>query len=108
MNIVGKQRELLKKFKESDEFFSRVGLSQSNIYFKIQKHKFTALNKSTRTSSYFNSNFKLIKCVRQMQRYFVKKSKNICFIIFHSFSDNFVCSGGFYTWRIISSVETFI
>ena len=35
MNTVGKQVEFLKKFKESDEFFCRVGHSQSNIYFKI-------------------------------------------------------------------------
>ena len=27
VNIVGKQEELLKKFKENDEFLSRVGLS---------------------------------------------------------------------------------
>ena len=35
MNTVGKQVEFLEKFKESDEFFCRVGHSQSNIYFKI-------------------------------------------------------------------------
>ena len=36
INIVDKQGEVLKKFKESDEFFSRVGLSRYNIYFKIR------------------------------------------------------------------------
>ena len=35
VNVVGKQGELLKRFKDSDEFSSRVGLSRSNIYFKI-------------------------------------------------------------------------
>ena len=35
INIVGKQVELLKRFKEEDEFFYCVGLSRSNIYFKI-------------------------------------------------------------------------
>ena len=40
VNILGKQGDLLKKFKESEEFFSGVGLSQSNIYFKIRLHKF--------------------------------------------------------------------
>ena len=38
--IVGKQRELLKKFTESDEFFSRVDFSWCNIYFKISLHKY--------------------------------------------------------------------
>ena len=59
INIVGKQGELLKKFKDSDKFFDRVGLSQSNIYFKIGLYKFLRkfpiLKKSTLTSSYFKS-----------------------------------------------------
>ena len=33
INIVGKQGVLLKRFKEEDEFFDRVGLTRSNIYF---------------------------------------------------------------------------
>ena len=40
INIVGKQGEFLKRFKEEDEFFNCVGLSQSNIYFKIRLFKF--------------------------------------------------------------------
>ena len=48
------------------------------------------------------------KCVRQMQTYLVRKSKNVCFIIFHPFLDNFVQSREFYSWRILSSLETFI
>ena len=67
MNTVGKQVEFLKKFKESDEFFCRVGHSQSNIYFKINLHyflcKFPILKKSTLTSSYLKSSFKLIRKV---------------------------------------------
>ena len=39
-NIVEKQGELIKRFKDSDEFFDGVGLSQSNIYFKIRLYKF--------------------------------------------------------------------
>ena len=31
INIVGKQGELLKRFKQEDEFFNCVGLHQSNI-----------------------------------------------------------------------------
>ena len=57
VNIAEKQGDLLKKFKESEEFFSGVGLSQSNIYFKIRLHKFLykfpKLKKSTLTCSYF-------------------------------------------------------
>ena len=36
INIVGKQGELLKKFKEDDNFFNCVRLSKSNTYFKIR------------------------------------------------------------------------
>ena len=67
INIVKKQGELLKKFKEEDDFFDCVGLSRSNIYFKIRLYKFLCklpvLKNSTLTSSYFQSNFKLIKKV---------------------------------------------
>ena len=35
INIVGKQGEILKRFKDEDEFFDHVGLSWSNIDFKI-------------------------------------------------------------------------
>ena len=35
INFLGKQGELLKRFRDEDKFFDRVGLSQSNIYFKI-------------------------------------------------------------------------
>ena len=67
INIVAKQDELLKRFKDSDEFFDGVGLSRSNIYFKIRLYKFLckfpALRNSTLTSSYFKNNFKIIKKV---------------------------------------------
>ena len=108
----GKQGKLLKKFKQSNEFFSCVQFSQSNIYFKICLYKFlckfSRLKKSTLTLSYFKSNFQLIKkgkCVRQMQTYLVR---NICFIIFGHCLDNFVQSGEFYPWIILSSLDNFI
>ena len=67
INIVGKQGELLKRFKDSDEFFDGLGLSRSIIYFKISLHKFLCkfpvLKNSTLTSSCFKSNFKMIKKV---------------------------------------------
>ena len=66
-NIVGKQEELLKRFKDSDKFFSRVGLNRSNIYLKVRLHKFLCkfpiLTKTTVTSSKFKNNFKLTKKV---------------------------------------------
>ena len=40
VNIVGKQGELLKIFRDAEEFFDHVGLSRSNIYFKISLYKF--------------------------------------------------------------------
>ena len=65
INILGKQVEFLKTFRERDEVFSRVGLSRSSIYFKIRLHKFLCkfpvLKQSTLTSSYCKSNFKSIK-----------------------------------------------
>ena len=65
INIVGQQGELLKTFKEEDEIFNCVGLSRSNIYFKMRLFKFLCkfpvLKNSTLTSSYFKSNMKLIK-----------------------------------------------
>ena len=67
INIVGKQGELLKRFKDSDEFFDGVGLSRSNIYFKITLYKFLckfpAPRYLTLTSSYFKNIFKMIKKV---------------------------------------------
>ena len=65
INIVGKQGELLKR--DNEKFFGRVGLSRSNIFFKIDLYeflcKFPVLKNLTLTSSYFKSNFKLIKKV---------------------------------------------
>ena len=67
IHIIGKQEELLKKFKDSNEYFVGVGLNRSNIYFKISLYKFLCkfplLKNSTLTSSYFNGNFKSIKNV---------------------------------------------
>ena len=67
INIAGKQGELLKRFMDNEEFFDRVGLSRSNIYYKIGLYKFLCkfpvLKNSAFTSSYFKSNFKLIRKV---------------------------------------------
>ena len=67
LNIVWKQRELLKRFKDYDKFFDSVGLNRSSIYFKTSLYKFLCkfpvLKNSTLSSSYFESNFKLIKKV---------------------------------------------
>ena len=43
-----------------------------------------------------------------MQTYQVRKSKNICFIIFHPVLDNLVQSVEFYPWRVLSSLKNFI
>ena len=67
INFLGKQGELLKRFRYEDKFFDRVGLSQSNIYFKISLYKFLRkfllMQNSTLASSYFKTNFKVIKKV---------------------------------------------
>ena len=65
INIVGKQGELLKRFKDSEEFFGCVDLSRSITYFKISLYKFLCqfpvLKNSTHISCYFKNNFQLIK-----------------------------------------------
>ena len=67
INIVGKQGKLLKRFKEEDEFFNKVGLSRSNIYFKMRLFKFLCkfpvMKNSTLTPNHFKSNMKIIKQV---------------------------------------------
>ena len=67
IKIIRNQEELLKKFKQSDELFSWVGLYRSKMYFKICLYKFLCifpiLKKSTFTSSSFKNNFKLTKKV---------------------------------------------
>ena len=69
ISIVAKQGELLKKFKDSDEFFDSVDQGRSNLYFKRRLYKFLckfpALRNSTLTPSYFKNNFKIIKKVCQ-------------------------------------------
>ena len=40
INIVGKQGKLLKRFRDAEECFDHVGLSRSNICFKISLYKF--------------------------------------------------------------------
>ena len=59
--MVRRQGEILKRFKE-DEFFDRVGLIFTLKYFKFL-YKFPLLKNSTLKSSYFKSNFKVIKKV---------------------------------------------
>ena len=67
ININGNQGDLLKRYKEEDKFFDCVGLSKSNIYFKMRLFKFLCifpvLKNSTLTPSYFKSNLKQTKKV---------------------------------------------
>ena len=59
VGYIGKQGELLKKFKD------HVGQSRSTIYFEISLYKFLKkyhlFKKSTQQSSYFKNNFKASK-----------------------------------------------
>ena len=119
INIVGKQGELLKRFKEEDESFDCVGLSWTNIYFKMWLFKsvckFPVLKNSTPTPNYFKSNLKQIKkCAKQTRTYLVNK------YLFHyllylfifvwiilSSLENFI-HRKFYSWKILSSADNFI
>lgn len=42
VGMMSRQRELLKKFKESEKFSNHVGLRKSNIYFKISMYRFSS------------------------------------------------------------------
>ena len=90
INIVGKHGEIVKRLIEEDEFFDCVGLARSNIYFKISLYKFlrkfSLLKNSTLTSSYFKSNFEVIKNVCKANvNIFGEESKNTCFTNFYIF-----------------------
>ena len=63
INVVGKQGELLKRFKDEEEFFECVGLCRSNIYLYKYLGKLPLLKNSTLTSSHFKNNSKVIKKV---------------------------------------------
>ena len=67
IGYISKQGELLKKFKDTWNFFDNVGLRKSTIYFKIFLYKFlkkySLLETSTLQSSYFKNNSKAIKVV---------------------------------------------
>ena len=105
INIVEKQGKLLRKFKEEDKFFDCVGLSRSNIYFKIRLHKllrkFPVLKNSTLTPSYFKKNFKIIKkvCKANIDIFGEKKWKIFVLLSFIFF---------ILVWIILSSLESFI
>ena len=64
---ISKQGQLLKKFKDTENFLDNVGEDISTIYFKFSLYKFLKkyllLKKPTLQSSYFKNNFKAIKVV---------------------------------------------
>ena len=78
IQYIGKQGELLKKFKNSEIFFDNIGQSRLTRYFKISLYKFLKkyplLKTSTLQSSYFKNNFKAIKvvCKRKSNFFFVQ------------------------------------
>ena len=62
-----KKGELLKKFKDTEDFVQNVGQNKSIIYFKISLcnflKKFPVLNTFTLSSHYANNSFKTMKSV---------------------------------------------
>ena len=57
---IGKQEELLKKFKKTENFFYSIGQSRSTIYFKISLNKFLKKYPLLETSNLHSSSFKII------------------------------------------------
>ena len=88
INIVGKQGELLKRFRDEDEFFDCVVLSRLNISFKISLYKllrkFPLLKNSPLTPSYFKTNFKAIKkvCRANVNIFTEEKRKKLVSLFF--------------------------
>ena len=67
---MGKQGELLNKFKERDKFFSV--LASADLIF-ISRYVYINFQKFT-----------------QVKTYLARKNESICFVIFHSSLDNFL------------------
>lgn len=69
IGYVGKQEQLLKKFRETEYFFEAICQSKSTIYFKISLYeflkKYPALKKCTLSSNYFEKNFKIMTVSKQ-------------------------------------------
>ena len=108
-NIVGKQGELLERFRDEDEFFDRVWLSRSNISFKISLYKFLRkfplLKNWTLTSSYFKTNFEANKKVRKLNvNVFAEGKWKTYFTIFYIFCPCLDCSREFCSLKIFSSL----
>ena len=64
MNIIWKKWQLLKRFRESEEFFDTVALSYSTIYFKMSLYKFLSkhpvVKNITVSCNYFKNNFRIL------------------------------------------------
>ena len=61
---IGKQGQLLKKFKDTKQLFEPVGQSKSTIHSNMglcKLNKYPTLEKSTLSSNYFKNNFRVIK-----------------------------------------------
>ena len=61
---IGKQGQLLKKFKDTKQLFEPVGQSKSIIHSNMglcKLNKYPTLEKSTLSSNYFKNNFRVIK-----------------------------------------------
>ena len=67
IEYIGKQGQLFKKFKDTENFFDNVNNSKSTIYFKVSLYKFLKkyplLKKSTTELIHFKSNFKAVMVV---------------------------------------------
>ena len=75
IGYIGKQGELLKKFKDTENFFDNVCQSRSTICFKNSLYKFLKkyplLKKSIIQSSYFKNNFKTNQgCLQRKSNFF--------------------------------------
>ena len=67
ISYVTKQGMILKKFRDTEQFFLNGGQSKTIIHFKMGLHKFMkkypALKRPTLSSNYFKNNFNVIKTV---------------------------------------------
>ena len=65
IEYVAKQRQMLKNFRDTEDFIKNVGLSRSSTYFKLGLYKilkkFLTLKKSTLSPHYVKNHFKVIR-----------------------------------------------
>lgn len=80
IGYVGKQGQLFKKLRETEQFLENVGQSKPRVCFKIELYKYLkkyfTLIKSTLSSNYWQKNFKIVKEVCKNKVNFFSRARD--------------------------------